>query len=231
MSASKKKTSKKKTRNTNQATTTPVETTPASITGDHFTLEQVAAECIGFQTEHEQLQEKKGSIADHFMNASTIYITAKPDGEPMAKDHPFLVACKAQEELSKSPAAGLSRWEKIPASWSQMKSNIKAAYNMGLDINSYKDEFTMRNDLNAARKAKKEDAVDQVEQGIADAVEGANPEVNLRLHAILNTCKDLTDAQSDEVLRILDQALESIVVMKAIAGEFREEEELEEAVA
>jgi len=71
-------------------------TKKASITGDHFTLDQVAAECIGFQTEHDELQEKKGSIADHFMNAATIYITDKPNGEPMAKDHPFLVACKEQ---------------------------------------------------------------------------------------------------------------------------------------
>lgn len=196
-----------------------------SLSGEHYTLEQVAGECIGFQTEHEELQAKKGSIADHFMNASMMYITEKPNGEPMAKDHPFLVACKAQEELSKSPASGAKQWDKIPASWSQMKSNIKAAYNMGLDINSYKDEFSMRKDLNAARKEAKEEAVDQVEQGLEDAVQGGNPEMNLRLHAIVNACKGLTDAQNDEVLRVLDQALESIVVLTYIAGEFVEEEE------
>lgn len=198
-----------------------------SLTGDHYTLRQVAVECINFQTENEMLQAKKGSIADHFMNAATMYITEKPNGEPMAKDHPFLVACKMEEEFAKSKDAGVNQWDKIPPNWSQMKSNIKAAYNMGLDITSYKDEFSMRKDLNEARKVKKGEvveAVDQVDTALQDAVEQANPEISLRLFAIVNQCKKLTEAQNDEVVRILDQSLEAIITMKEIAAEFEHEE-------
>ena len=68
---------------------TAVKNTPSakrgSLSGDHFTLEQVAHECIGFQTESEALKDKKGTLSDHFMDAAKMYITKKPkDGEEMA---------------------------------------------------------------------------------------------------------------------------------------------------
>jgi len=194
---------------------------PASITGDHFTLAQVAIECSHFQTEMEAVNEKKGSISDHFMNAATMYITEAPQGE-MQKDHPFLVACKAQEELSKSNEAGVNKWDKIPSSWSQMKSNIKAAYNRGIDINSFETESMMRAELNSQRKAEKDElqANTQVDEALTDVAESLSPEISLRLFAFVNACKDLTEAQELDAVRILDESLENLITMKEISAQF-----------
>ncbi len=209
----KKQTSKKTTSN-NSA--------PASITGDHFTLEQVANECVFFQTENEELQVKKSTVADHFMSAAKLYIQDKnTTGEDMAKDHPFLVACKDQENLSKSSAAGVNQWDVVPSVWTQIKSNIKAAYNMGMDVSSYEKEGALRKDLNEARKEKKkaEEGETQVDQALSDAVEGLNPEVSLRIFALVQMSKDVTEAQSDEIVRVLDEAIDTVNIMKELAVE------------
>lgn len=204
-----------------------------SLSGDHFTLEQVAQECIGFQTESEVLKDKKGTISDHFMDAAKMYITKKPKkGEEMAVDHAFLVACNAQETASKSESAGMYQWDKVPPAWSQMKSNIKAAFNMGLDINSYTSESAMRKDLNEARKAAKaenksdeEKAQEQVEGALDDMVKSGNVLISQRVFAIVESCKDLTDAQVGDVEQILANALENILLMKHLVSEVGEESE------
>jgi hypothetical protein len=212
---------------TKKKTTTDT-TKKASITGDHFTLEQVAAECIGLQTEQEMLSAKKGTISDHFMDAAKMYITDKPDGQPMAKDHPFMQACIDQEALSKSSAAGVNQWDKTPANWSQMKSNIKQAYNKGIDINGFETESKMRATLNEVRKAEraaKVDEVDQVEQALTDATEGLSPELSQRIFAIVQICKDMDEKQQDDALRILDDSLENIMVMKELVAQFQQDAE------
>jgi len=200
-----------------------VDTSKKSITGDHNTLAQVADMCAGFQTESEMFAVKKASIADCFMSAAQIYITDKPDGEPMPKDHAFLMACKAQEDFSKSTEAGLNQWDKIPANWSQMKSNIKAAYNKGIDINDFEYESKMREELNNIRKEEKGEKVDQVEDSLSDVTESASPELAQRLFAINNLCKDMTPAQTDDVIRILDEAIQSIAIMKELVAETQKE--------
>lgn len=202
-------------------------TRAASLSGDSFTLAQVAVECVHFQTDSEALSEKKGTLSDHFMSAAKMYIKDKPVGE-MAVDHPFLVACKAQEMASKSKEAGINQWDKVPAAWSQMKSNIKASYNMGIDINEYEQERPLRDELNKQRKAKKDAEAtkegEQVDEALQDAVNTVSPEVALRLFAIVNQCKDMTDAQERDIVRILDESLENIVTMKEIAAQFDAEE-------
>jgi len=225
--ATKKKHTKKTTLKTTSAKHED-DTSKASITGDHFTLEQVAAECIGLQTEQEMLSAKKGTISDHFMDAAKMYITDKPkNGEKMEKDHPFLVACKDQEALSKSSASGVNQWDTIPPNWSQMKSNIKQAYNKGIDINVFDTESKMRDTLNEVRKAEREakvEEVSQVEQALDDATEGLSPELSQRIFAIVQVCKDMSSAQQDDALRTLDGALETIMVMKELVTELQAEE-------
>lgn len=209
---------KKNTSKTTNSNRKPATTKKASITGDHFTLAQVAPMCIGFQTEYEMLNAKKASIADCFMDAAKIYITDKPKGK-MENDHPFLLACKSQEEFSKSGEAKANQWDKIPANWSQMKSNIKAAYNKGIDVNDYKTEASLREDLNKIRKAEKGEKVDQVEDSLTDATEGASPELTQRLFAINNLCKGLSEAQTDDAIRSLDEAIQAIAIMKELVKE------------
>lgn len=195
-----------------------------SLSGDHFTLEQVAQECIGFQTDSEELKEKKGTLSDHFMDAAKMYILRPPvEGEEMAEDHAFLVACSLQEKASKSDSAGLYQWDKVPASWSQMKSNIKQAYNMGLDINTFTSESAMRKELNTLRKEAKEQnktpeqrAQEQVESALSEMVEGENTIISQRVFAIVEACKDLTPAQVGDVENILGATLENILLMKQL---------------
>jgi len=202
-----------------------------SLSGDNFTLEQVAIECIHFETENEVVKQSKNTLSDHFLSAASIYIKdVNTTGEDMASDHPFLVACDAQEKISKSEQAGINQWDKIPRSWSQLKSNVKAAYNMGLDINSYTTESSMRKDLNEARKAAKEAnktpeelAAEQVESALDVLTESGNTALSQRLFAITEQCKNVTDSQADDILRILDEALENIMVMKELAAQFNDD--------
>lgn len=205
--------------------------TPASLTGDKYTLAQVAEECINFQTENELLKERKGTISDHFMSAATLYIKEpRGDNGEMLKDHPFMVACESQEKISKSEAAGIHQWDKIPSQWSQMKSNIKAAYNMGLDITEFSTESSMRKDLNELRKADKESkktpdekAEGQVEGSLTEVVNDGNVVVSQRLFAIVEACKDLSPEQVTDAENILEDALESILLMKVLVSEQVEE--------
>lgn len=197
-------------------------TKPASLTGDHYTLAQVAVEAIHFATEDEMLKTKKSTIADHFMSAATMYITEKPTGEEMPKDHPFLVACKEQETFSKSAAAGENQWDTIPRVWTQLKSNIKQAYNNGIDINDYDSENSVREELNKRRKeAKEKGENNQESEALTDLAETASQPLSQRVFAIAQMCKDLTEAQEQDVLRILDDAIENITVMKELTSELQ----------
>ena len=133
------------------------------------------------------MTEKQGTISDHFMSAATIYITEAPTGEAMADDHPFLVACKAVEKFMKSEAAKVNQWDKIPPSWSQIKSNIKAAYKHGININDFDTESSMRAELNEKRKAEKEEGQnnDQLEGALTDIGESISQEISQRIFAMV----------------------------------------------
>lgn len=207
-----------------------------SLSGDHFTLKQVAEECIGFQTLSEDLKDKKGTLSDHFMDAAKVYIKKPKKGETMEEDHAFLVACAAQEKASKSESAGRFQWDKVPPSWSQMKSNLKAAFNMGIDINKYETESSLRKDLNEARKAQKEanktpeeKAKEQLEGAVDDMVENGETTISQRIFAIIEACKSLTPEQVDDAAAVLASTLEDIKVLNALNTEVKQKEDKAQA--
>lgn len=200
----------------------------ASLTGEHFTLEQVALECIRFETVSEDLKEEKATLSDHFLSAAKLYIKKPKEGEEMLEDHPFLAACKAQEKLSKE-SKGMDAWDTVPRSWTQLKSNMKQSFNIGLDVNKYKTEGALRTDLNKARKDKKEadktpeqKAVEQVTESLGSIVETGETVIQQRIFAIIEACKNLSEAQADDVAAVLETTLADINVLKVLGDEQRQ---------
>jgi len=197
-----------------------------TLSGTHYTLEGVAIECIHFTTAREDIKTQQGTLSDHFMSAAQVYIKAPKKGEEMQEDHPFLVACEKVESFMKSEAAGINQWDKIPAVWSQLKSNMKAAFNLGMDINAFDTESSMRKELNERRKAKKAEtvspeqkALEQAQEAVSELVEKGDTALSQRIFAIVEACRKATPDQLDDVIAVLDSATSDIKAILAVTAE------------
>lgn len=129
----------------------------------------------------------------------------------------FLRLCREQEEWVTSPEANQTRMDRIPDAWVQAKSNIKRAWEKGLDPNAYPS-------LSKYRKAK---AAVEVETGTITK-QGLAPSGSVLVEVTQQNKASIDDLPAD--LRTIAKMIaplpelsrkRCVVKMKAIAEQFR----------
>ena len=99
-----------------------------------------------------------GSISNKLLVLAVAFQEAKTIGKVSKDDSAgegFVLACKGHEDFIRSSDAKRSQVDKLPRCWTQAKSNIKAAINLGLDLTKYSSESALRKDVAKARAAAK----------------------------------------------------------------------------
>jgi hypothetical protein len=123
-----------------------------------FTLRNVAVEAAIADVQKDYAKESGTMVSQHIMTIAKTFPNV--DG--------FLAACSIEEDFLKSPAGMQTvldafRKEGIkeqfsgncPRAWSQAKSNIKKAWQLGINPSDHETESSMRAELNKKRNEKK----------------------------------------------------------------------------
>lgn len=121
-------------------------------------------------------------------------IKAKPDGERVeANSLKFVTATKGEEAFIKSKEAGDLQRASLPRCWTQAKSNIKAAIELGIDLAKYTSEAALRKEVIRVRGLKSANPIDQ---------------------AVSEFKKMLKAVTEDEALAVLKQATAAIAAQR-----------------
>lgn len=99
-------------------------------------------------------------VARQFQSQSTIGTVSSVNADR------FLDACKLEESFIRSTEARRNKVDKLPRSFTQPKSNIKAALNLGLSLANFNTESSLRKEVQALRKAAATNPVDTAIAGL-----------------------------------------------------------------
>lgn len=126
--------------------------------------------------------ETDGELADLSNSGEQIRQARSAHLMMVARQYPtekaFEAACKAAEEWILSDKAGKAKLSKLPRSWINAKSNIKAGIRRGMKLDDYPTESALRSKLTEIRKAEKSGEAVTVPQSVSKAASDLMGEIH-----------------------------------------------------
>ena len=174
-----------------------------------LTFHDVMLEAITQQADIEEAKSAGAAVSNHLLVlARTCSIVGtSPTGKKEYKGEPtgFLGDCFVEETWAKSTEAGVHMTDTIPRCWTQAKTNIKAAMLLGLDLNDFETESSLRKAVQEARELMKAAG--------GEAPEIASTEIQPILDALANVFEGLNGTQQDQMKEALVSLHTKYVVM------------------
>lgn len=162
----------------------------------------------------DQIQILRGSVADHLLQVAKGIPACKDKDKELADT--FLLACKVQEDWFKSDDAGQAKLDTIPRVFINIKSVIKAGYNLGLKMGDFETYNQLREKVTELRQKKAEtnnDAID--DDSVIEAAE-IDPRLGQSVNALLQTVLSVDDKDDKLVEDIIKQLNDTTMKIKGI---------------
>ena len=188
----------------------------------------------GIEDHKKGIQNLTSSVSNHLLTCAKGIGSSDVEGED--KSSLFMAACTVQESFIKSDEAGKDKLDKLPRCWINPKSNIKAAIDLGVDLDKYLTESDLRKDLTKLRQAQEvlegeeSETVDPMPQAIVDS---ENHVFTSRVNALLAElaiASKLDDDVIDTVVDELENTIETIKILIHLVPQ-KPEKEVEVAVS
>jgi len=171
-----------------------------------LTLRDVIIEAIHAQTDidtaNELVQESTSSVSNHLLVVAKNFHDAGK----------FIEACKVQEDFIKSKEAGKNQADKLPRCWTNAKSNIKRALELGFDLSEYKTESELRKAVTEKRQKESEgDSKPVIDPKLLNSDdEGNDPRLIQYVNALMKKLAEVTGDGVDEAIEVIDNTINEI---------------------